>query len=223
MNEYSLNSSLMEPTIGRIEVRKTARYFMYGDATQPYNEIVFVLHGYGMQANEFLKSFEALHIPGRLIIAPEGLSRFYRKAFSGDVVASWMTKEDRLNEINDYILYLEDLFDKFSANTAAKKVVLGFSQGATTASRWLMNGKSRVDDFVVWCGEFAPDIHEFPTHYPRIWHVSAQRDEFIPQERFKKQREFLLSIGFEVMDYSFDDGHILHQPTLLQLWTDLNQ
>ncbi len=213
----------MEPTIGRIVVRKTARYFMYGNADQQYTEIIFVLHGYGMQAGEFLKKFEALQQPGRLIIAPEGLSRFYRKAFSGDVVASWMTKEDRLNDIDDYIHYLDDLFFKMSVNPSAKKVVLGFSQGVTTASRWLMNGNSLVDDFVLWCGEFAPDIPKFPAHRPRIWHVSAQKDEFIPIDRFKKQQEYLTSSGFEVKEYSFDDGHIIHQPTLIRLWNDMHQ
>jgi hypothetical protein len=46
---------------------------------------------------------------GRIIIAPEGLSRFYRKGFSGDVVASWMTKDDRLDDMEDYVRYLNDL------------------------------------------------------------------------------------------------------------------
>jgi len=213
----------MEPTIGRIEVRKTARYFMYGDPELPYREIVFVLHGYGMQAGEFLKNFEALQQPGRLIIAPEGLSRFYRKAFSGEVVASWMTKEDRLFDIDDYINYLDDLFVKLSVNSSAKKIVIGFSQGVTTASRWLMNGKSRIDDFVIWCGEFATDTPQFLAHAPRIWHVSAQKDEFIPLERFNKQLEYLKSMGFKVNDYTFDDGHLIHQPTLIRLWNDMNQ
>ncbi len=213
----------MEPTIGRIEIRKTARYFMYGDADKPYNEIVFVLHGYGMKADDFLKNFEALQKSGRLIIAPEGLSRFYRKAFSGDVVASWMTKEDRLFDIDDYIHYLDDLFIKLSVNLSAKKIVLGFSQGASTASRWLMNGKSRIDEFVIWCGEFAPDIAQFPEHRPKIWHVASLKDEFIPIERFNKQLEYLKNKGFEVNEYSFEDTHLIHQPTLIRLWNDMNQ
>ena len=36
-------------------------------------------------------------------MAPEGLSRFYLEGFSGKVGATWMTREDRLNDIDNYL------------------------------------------------------------------------------------------------------------------------
>ena len=52
--------------------------------------------------------------PQRLIVAPEALSRFYVES-SGKthadthVGASWMTREDRLSDIEDYVEYLDAL------------------------------------------------------------------------------------------------------------------
>ena len=207
----------MEIASGRLKVEKTARYFVNGDPQLPYDEVVFVLHGYGMKADDFLKSFAILERPGRLIVAPEGLSRFYKKAFSGDVVASWMTKEDRLSEIEDYITYLDKLFSVFVKDSSVKPTVIGFSQGTATASRWIMNGKSQVENFVIWCGEFARDYGTIPSKLPKIWHVYALKDEFIALDRFEDQSEFLKSIGFQVVDFSFDGGHTIDEPTLQEV------
>ena len=62
--------------------------------------------------NYFAQCFKILNTDKNTIIAPEGLSRFYKNGFYGEVVSSWMTKEDRLNEINDYILYLDTLIEE---------------------------------------------------------------------------------------------------------------
>ena len=47
------------------------------------------------------------------VIAPEGLSRFYVNGFGGEVVASWMTKRDRLEEIHDFSVYCSALYDSY--------------------------------------------------------------------------------------------------------------
>src|ERR1051325_10016453 len=49
----------------------------------------------------------------RRLVAPEGLSRFYlsERATERRVGASWMTREDRLAEIADYLGYLDAVYD----------------------------------------------------------------------------------------------------------------
>ncbi|MEI6312193.1 MAG: hypothetical protein WCP57_08045 [Bacteroidota bacterium] len=117
----------------KISVEKTARVFTLGNPDA--SEVWILLHGYGMQASQMITYIEELPNENLFFIAPEGLSRFYWKGFEGNVVASWMTKEDRQDEINDYIKYLNQLIDIYQLNT--KKInVLGFSQGVATMSRW---------------------------------------------------------------------------------------
>ncbi|MBL0341594.1 MAG: phospholipase [Bacteroidetes bacterium] len=212
----------MEATAKHIKVQRTARYFLYGDLQEPHSEVVFVIHGYGMKAADFLKNFAVLQQKGRLIVAPEGLSRFYRKGFTGDVVASWMTKEDRLHEIADYISYLDILFETITAGKNCKTIVLGFSQGATTASRWIMSGKSKPDELIVWCGEFAKDSETYPNSLPRFWHVSATKDEFISLDRYDAQSEYFREKGIDTKEYRFEGGHIIDQPTLIDIWDKLS-
>ncbi len=210
----------MQMQTGNIKVTKTARYYFYGNVQESHNEIVLVLHGYGMQASAFLENFSILQKEGRLIVAPEGLSRFYKRGFSGDVVASWMTKEDRLLEIEDYIGYLDNLADELHSSNA-RLIVIGFSQGATSASRWLLHGKTVISDFVIWCGEFAREPKTTSNPLPPIYHVRASNDEFIAAERFDEQLNYLTEAGFEVKEHLFEGKHIVDQQTLAQLMKEI--
>src|SRR5689334_22318965 len=90
-----------------IVVPRTARYVTLGDGAA--EEIWFVLHGYSQLARHFVRWFEPAGRPGRLIVAPEALSRAYFEEAGGmrRVGASWMTKEDRIAEIDDYVTYLD--------------------------------------------------------------------------------------------------------------------
>src|SRR5712691_10353388 len=97
-----------------IEVRRTARYFTLGPTHGFPRELWIVCHGYGQLANRFLSHFSPLDDGTRLVVAPEGLSRFYVDPLSERrtqsvprIGASWMTKEARQSEIDDYIAYLD--------------------------------------------------------------------------------------------------------------------
>src|SRR6187397_2460650 len=115
----------MESFVNHIKVTRTARYYISGESTLPPEILVYVLHGYGMQAKKFIHEFESLVKPGVWVVAPEGLSRFYRKGFGGDVVASWMTSDDRLLEIEDYVDFLDTLHTSLASNKPKKTILLG--------------------------------------------------------------------------------------------------
>ena len=94
------------PIKNHILVTKTARYFTLGELNENTRELWFVLHGYAQLASDFIQDFEGLDNGTRFIVAPEGLNKFYARGFGGKPAASWMTSEDRENEIIDYINYL---------------------------------------------------------------------------------------------------------------------
>ena len=133
-----------------------SRYFTIG---RPEREVWFVLHGYGQLAARFLSRFEPIDDGTRLIVAPEGLSRFYLTEDPAErrVGASWMTREDRITEIEDYVRYLDAVYADV-VRSAISVTVLGFSQGATTACRWAALGTSKIDRLIVWGGEVAADV-----------------------------------------------------------------
>ena len=117
----------------RITVSRAARYFTLGRLER---EVWFVLHGYGQLAGRFLRHFDPIDDGSRLVVAPEGLSRFYVSENSAERVgATWMTKEDRLAEIDDYVRYLDAVYAAVTPMLAAS---------GPGAALWLMstpNGK----------------------------------------------------------------------------------
>ena len=142
-----------------LEVKKTARYYTLGELSVQTEKIFFVLHGYGMNAKDFLASFQPLANDKNFIVAPEALNRYYLKMAGGVVGATWMTREDRLNEMKDYINYLEDLYlHVVPANSKARITVLGFSQGSSTATRWVNASKQKIDALIDYAGEVAPEL-----------------------------------------------------------------
>lgn len=144
-----------------ITVGRSARYWVAGVPGRG-SELWYVLHGYGQLAERFLRSFEVLADGSRCVVAPEALSRFYLESGRNDRVgASWMTREDRLTEIADYVRYLDTLHAELApgwAGEAARVTVLGFSQGTATAARWLALGRARAHRLVLWGGEVPPDL-----------------------------------------------------------------
>jgi len=94
-----------------LPVSRTARYFTIGEPDASLTELWFVCHGYGQLAGRFVRHFESIDAPHRMIVAPEALSRFYvevagKTHADTHVGASWMTREDRLSDIEDYVEYL---------------------------------------------------------------------------------------------------------------------
>ena len=191
----------------RITVSRSARYFTLGRAER---EAWFVLHGYGQLAVRFLHHFTPLDDGSRLVVAPEGLSRFYLTEDPAErrVGASWMTKEDRLAEIEDYVRYLDAIYDACvrSMDRAQIKVtLLGFSQGSATACRWLTMGKSRIDRLVVWGGEVPPDV-ELPRSV-RLSLVYGSRDEYVTPKIITATEARLRAHDVSYKLVPFDGGH----------------
>jgi predicted esterase len=208
-----------------LDVRRTARYFTLGGAAGQPEEIWLVCHGYAQLAAPFLTRFEALNDGRRLIVAPEGLSRFYLEAGlhgpDSRVGASWMTREDRLQEIEDYIGYLDALHDAVFRpfdRAAMRLIVLGFSQGTATASRWAVRGKARVDRLVLWAGLLPPDVDPGAAA-PRLNAmdlvlVAGDGDEYASPARLAEQRSALENSGVRHRVLTFHGGHAIEAETL---------
>ena len=195
-------------------VSKTARYFILGEVGRNTRQVWFVCHGYGHLANEFLNSFSVLNNGHHLIVAPEGLHRFYLYGATGKVGASWMTKEDRGNEILDYLHYLDRVYLEIMSSLDAEAVrvnALGFSQGTATACRWALQGKSRIQRLILWGGDFPTDTD---------WQASRERlstmdirmvygdaDLYLNPAFLKEQEERLRQHQVKVGFSTFKGGH----------------
>ncbi len=198
----------------RITVPRSARYFVRGNA-QP-RELWLACHGYGQLAEEFLTGFRAVPDDIRLI-APEALNRFYHESgFHGPesrVGATWMTRIDRLSEIDDYVRYLDLVYDDAIATSPELRVTaFGFSQGAATIARWAARTSRRYDRVVLWGAGIPPEVTPRPDlfHGAEVIFVSGLRDAFNADRAAEGARTF----GLDARVLRFDGGHRLDDATL---------
>jgi predicted esterase len=209
----------------RLTTKRRARCYVAGDPSSA-REVWVVIHGYGQMAAEFIGAFEPLVSDQRAVIAPEALNRYYKDAASTGSHAStaigttWMTREDRDNEIADYVDFLDLVRDTMVA-PGARVVVLGFSQGASTAVRWVTHGASSVDRLVLWAGSFPPEIDAARLRGrlpgPLLELVVGSVDEFVEWIRVDDQRVRLEAGGFTVDLSIFEGGHRIDRATLQAL------
>jgi len=198
---------------------RSARYFTLG-SLEHAADVWFVCHGYGQLASRFLERFRPIEADRRCIVAPEGLSRFYLTESPTErrVGASWMTREDRLLEIEDYVRYLDGLYAHIVAR-GVRVTALGFSQGTATVCRWAALGSVRIDRLIVWGGEVPPDLELTRLRVPSLTLVYGRRDEFFTPKIIAATESRLREhkIAYELVP--FDGGHEVDPATLLRLAT----
>ncbi|MBL7889357.1 MAG: phospholipase [Bacteroidia bacterium] len=210
-----------------IIVPKTARYFVLGEVSEKTEEVWIVCHGYAQLANYFIRNFEVLNDGKRVIVAPEGLHRFYWQGFSGRVVASWMTKEDRLEDINDYCNFLDIVYNEVvsSFNKTIKVNVLGFSQGSATVLRWLSIKRPAVNSLILWGGTFPADMNfEMDRAYFnsfKTYFVMGTNDEYISNAEVEEQEKILTNNKIDFKSVRFEGKHEIPSAVLLGLSKDL--
>ena len=213
-----------------LKVPKTVRYYSLGTVQDLTKTVWFVLHGYGQAAEYFIKHFSGLDLQHSAVIAPEGLSRFYVEGLTGRVGASWMTKEDREDEIADQQVYLDAVAKDAGVDLKdprQKIVLLGFSQGTATTVRWLLNSGFNVDALVLWAGSFPHDVQpkeivdkvaENGFHY-----VYGTEDEFLKNLDMDKQLAPLAEQGLKPTLWTFDGPHTMNAETLSKLEATIDQ
>jgi predicted esterase len=206
-------------------VPRTARYHQLGTPSEATKRVWFVYHGYGQLAAYFIRHFAALAAadPGLVVVAPEGLSRFYLQGHNGRVGASWMTRDDRQHEIDDQLTFLNQLTSHVLSHcpVGVPVTVLGFSQGTATAGRWLVQASFRPVHLVMWAGAFPPDTNPEATHQLLqglpITLVLGEQDEYLQPAAVAQQQEHLQQLGALATLRTFAGGHVLNQEIIAQL------
>lgn len=203
--------------------QRTARYFTIGDISDHTTCVWIACHGYAQLAGGFIKELEPLAGENVLIVAPEALSRFYTKGFFGTVGATWMTKEDRLAEIDDYAHYLQSLYEKIKSQVHPQAAIhiLGFSQGCSTLCRWIAREAPAIK--AMWlCSGSIPDDLDFESfrqatkNYP-VHFIIGDEDPFISVKDKDAILGRIKAHQLSVKIHVFRGGHDLNLPLLKSL------
>jgi predicted esterase len=161
------------------------------------------------------------------VIAPEGLSRFYVDPLqstgraSDRVGATWMTKENRLTDIENYLNYLNSLYIRLDLPSTIPVTLLGFSQGAATVSRWIAAGKIAFNRLILWSGVFPPDMDLDSAREilkeKEIVFVYGREDPFINGSHYRSMETIVKKLEIHPQVITFDGGHEIPEEVLKNL------
>ena len=211
-----------------VEFLFKARYYKSGTLDATTRQVWIVLHGYGQLAKYFIKKFEKLNDQDICIIAPEGLSHFYLSELTAQgrqdnkAGATWMTRENRLLDIDNYILYLDSVYEKeLNVFSNVPVTLLGFSQGCATACRWATHGKIRFEKLVLWAGLFPPDM-DFKTGHDilsskKTYMVVGDQDPLMTADRINEFDELVIKLGIQPEKIVFKGKHEINEEVFSQL------
>lgn len=164
-------------------------------------------HGYMENAAIQMRRLE--EIPGAsrwTLVSIQGLHRFYRPR-SEDVVASWMTREDRDAAIADNLAYVAAALDAVPHDPSMPVVYLGFSQGVAMAFRAAVCGRHPAAAIVAVGGDVPPELLQRSLTFPRVLLVRGERDEWYTQAKADLDVAALTSRGAAVQPCVYDGAH----------------
>lgn len=183
------------------------RYLVRRPAAPPIGLLVGC-HGYGENAEMHLDDLErAVDSAPWLLVAIQGLHRFYNRR--GEVVASWMTSQDRDEAIADNVRYVAAVVRQAQSAAAGTVplVYAGFSQGTAMACRAAAYGGRRGDGIILLGGDIPPEIKAESRALPPALIGRGRRDDLYPHAKLEEDVNYLTSRACPVQVVEFEGGH----------------
>jgi predicted esterase len=189
--------SIETPIHGRVLVR---------EVSNP-SAVLLGFHGYMENAEIQMTRLES--IPGSTsctLVAVQGLHRFYRGR-TQEVVASWMTRQDREETILDNIEYCDRIGDAL-VPPAARIVTIGFSQGVAMAFRAGVRGRRRASAIIAVGGDVPPELlADSAVTFPATLLARGERDDWYTAARLDADVNALRLRGTAVQAVVYASGH----------------
>jgi predicted esterase len=167
-------------------------------------------HGYGEGADIQLERMR--RIPGAdrwLLVSIQGLHRFYQRR-ANEVVASWMTRQDREHAIADNLAYASAVIDAVEREYPGgpRLVLAGFSQGVAMMFRAAAASSRPVDGVIAVGGDVPPELG--PAVLARVRRAlvcRGARDEWYTEQIFGRDIQRLREAGVTIRPLEFGGGH----------------
>jgi predicted esterase len=167
-------------------------------------------HGYAEDAEAQLERLRAIPDSDRwLVVSIQALHRFYQRR-TNQVVASWMTRQDREPAIADNIAYVAKCLDAVAAEYAAlpKVVFAGFSQGVAMAFRAAVHSDREAAGVIAVGADVPPEIAPRELQkLPAALIARGTSDEWYTKEQFAKDEQRLRQCSVNVRALEFNGGH----------------
>lgn len=225
---YRIKFETLKLLTKKLKTIKTAKILIKGDVKSDKIKRVWIcLHGYGQLAEIFIRNFSFLNEEENIVIVPEALNRFYLNGFSGKVGASWMTKEEREDEIEDQKIYLDNIIQLIKEDkyfSSAEKNVLGFSQGTATAIRWILRSEFIPNNLILWGGTITNhyDLNGIKdiSNKTRLTICIGDDDEFISEDKISESKNLLDENEIKHQFILYEGNHKIYKDVLEKIYCE---
>lgn len=171
--------------------RATNTYSTLNAFSEQTKNVWMVFHGMGFLSRYFLTHFRTLSSNENYLIAPQAPSKYYQRSNFKYVGASWLTKENTVEETENVLRYMDAVYAEEGPFPSKRLIFFGFSQGVSICLRWLVSRKIKPDLLVLYAGglpkELVPSDCAFLAGVP-IKIIYADQDQFLTPDRLKQER-----------------------------------
>lgn len=162
-------------------------YSVLNNYTEKTKNVWVVFHGLGYLSKYFINYFSKLNPEENFIVAPQAPSKYYLGKNFKHVGASWLTKENTVEETKNVLAYVDSVFETEITTTPKNLIVLGYSQGVSIASRWVASRKINCDHLLLHSGgiptELIPEDFSFLNKQTKVTYIYGNKDQYINEAR----------------------------------------
>jgi predicted esterase len=171
----------------RVSYKATASYSTLNPLSAKTKNIWLVFHGMGYLSRYFLRYFSELNPEENYIIAPQAPSKYYIAPDFKHVGASWLTREDTLEETKNVLEYVDAVWKTEQIPAGRRFLVLGYSQGVSIATRWLASRKIQCDHLILHSGGIPKELKSADFNYmdpeTAVTYLYGNKDKYITEAR----------------------------------------
>jgi predicted esterase len=196
-----------------IAVTTHGRYLVDSPPVGQSRGLIVSFHGYAESAETALGRLQA--IPGSAqwtLVSIQGLHRFYRGR-SSDVVASWMTRQDRELAIDDNNAYVSAVVAAVRRDSPVGSPLLfaGFSQGVAMAFRAAVSSATPVSGVLAVGGDVPPELStDQVARLPFVLLARGNADEWYTHVQWETDQARVRTADVELVALRFEGGHEWH-------------
>lgn len=162
-------------------------YSVLNNYTKKTKNVWIVFHGLGYLSKYFINYFSKLNPEENFIIALQAPSKYYLGKNFKHVGASWLTKENTIEETKNVLRYIDTVFETEIKIPPKNFIILGYSQGVSIATRWVASRKIQCNRLILHSGgiptELKPEDFTFFDEQTKVTYLYGDKDPYINEAR----------------------------------------
>ncbi len=205
-----MSESTRDPLLRSVNTMVHGRYLVRPPVRDGAVFWLVGFHGYAQSAEAMLDPFVRVAPSERWLVASvQALHPFYAGR-TNEVVANWMTRQDREVAIAENVTYVDRVLDRLVDEFGPPRAIVtaGFSQGAAMAYRASQHGNRTCEAILVAGGDLPPELREPRAKpWPRVALATGTGDTWYAPPALEADAARLRELGADVRTLAFDGGH----------------